>query len=132
MALATLAGSAIRSDQPKTSDHDRQKIDDTGVATAMIFTHDQRDPVVFALLVAGLCLESVLVCRALSASGQIVYLATASSSHSMPQPSAPSIIADPLSIRIGFFRIGFHQSLYSSQCAVGVQHSNCALISGHR
>ena len=38
----------------------------------------------------------------------------------------------PSLMRRGSFRIGFHQSAYSSQCAVGVTDSSCALISGHR
>ena len=38
----------------------------------------------------------------------------------------------PSLMRRGSARIGFHQSAYSSQCAVGVTDSSCALISGHR
>jgi hypothetical protein len=35
-------------------------------------------------------------------------------------------------MRSGSFSSGFHQSAYSSQWAVVVAHSNCALISGQR
>jgi len=38
----------------------------------------------------------------------------------------------PFSIWSGSARMGFHQSAYSLQCAVGVQHRRRALISGHR
>jgi len=57
---------------------------------------------------------------------------TASSFHSTPVPKASSMIAMPFSIRSGSARMGFHQSAYSSQCAVGVQHRRRALISGQR
>lgn len=57
---------------------------------------------------------------------------TASSFQSTPVPMASSTTAMPLSTRSGSARMGFHQSAYSSQCAVGVQHSRRALISGHR
>jgi hypothetical protein len=38
----------------------------------------------------------------------------------------------PRSIASGSRKIAFHQSEYSSQCAVGVTHSSCALSSDHR
>ena len=57
---------------------------------------------------------------------------TASSFHSTPVPKASSMIAMPFSIRSGSAKMGFHQSAYSSQCAVGVQHRRRALISGQR
>src|SRR5262245_41391185 len=57
---------------------------------------------------------------------------TASSFQSTPVPMASSTIAMPFSTHNGPTRMGFHQSAYSSQCTVGVQHRRRALISGHR
>ena len=57
---------------------------------------------------------------------------TASSFQSTPEPMASPTIAVPFSTRNGSASTGFHQSAYSSQCAVGVQHRRCALISGQR
>lgn len=57
---------------------------------------------------------------------------TASSFQVTPVPMTSSMIAMPFSTRSGSVRIGFHQSAYSNQWAVGVQHSRRALISGQR
>ena len=56
--------------------------------------------------------------------------ATASSFQSTPVPDTSLRTAIPFSICSGSRSTGFHQSAYSSQCAVGVAHNNCALISG--
>ena len=63
---------------------------------------------------------------------QAVKRRTASSFQSTPVPMASPTIAMPFSTRSGSARMGFHQSAYSSQCAVGVQHRRRALISGQR
>src|ERR1700683_4654728 len=52
--------------------------------------------------------------------------------HSTPVPTVWREIAMPDSIPSGSATIIFHQSVYSSQCAVGVTQSNCQLISGQR
>ena len=57
---------------------------------------------------------------------------TAFSFQATPDPDTPKISVIPSLILTGSAIIGFHQSAYSSQWAVGVTQSNCALISGHR
>jgi hypothetical protein len=56
----------------------------------------------------------------------------ADSSKVMPVPGCTDACAKPAFTSRGFSSIGFHQSEYSSQCAMGEVASNCALTSGQR
>ena len=49
-----------------------------------------------------------------------------------PVPVAAAMSVMPSRTTSGSAMTSFHQSAYSSQCAVGVTASSCALISGHR
>jgi hypothetical protein len=94
---------------------------------------DAPQPCLFGrLMLEYVCYKQIRTALARGRKSHVAKRRTASSFQSIPEPGSSSTSAIPFSTRNGFARIGFHQSAYSNQCAIGVQQSKRALISGHR